>query len=288
MALLTALGLKAVGLRRRSLLVVFFHKLLSRSPSSTKGLLMLLVISFGLLWTGKVESEFSVKVQSIMSTITAPVVRLFDYPVLIMTDILCYFRCKETMQAEINLLKAQNARLLQSTQRLEAALSENNQLRQLVQAVSRQNFTLVSARIVGKAPHNFSGTFIIKATDGDGIKKNQAVINEDGVVGRVIYAGDDHSRLLPLTDLNSRIPVQIEGTEDHAILAGQNRADLKLTHFEKTIKVKEGDRLVTSGYGGIFPPGLPVAVVTHVEGESIKATPCAHLNKLDWVSIVQF
>jgi rod shape-determining protein MreC len=75
--------------------------------------------------------------------------------------------------------------------------------------------------------------------------------------------------------LSSRIPVEIESTQDHGVIAGQNSPDLQLIHLEKStkVKVKVGDRLLTSGYGGIFPRGLPVAVVTHVTSDTITARP---------------
>jgi rod shape-determining protein MreC len=116
----------------------------------------------------------------------------------------------------------------------------------------------------------------IQATED--VTKDQPVITADGVVGRISDVGGFSSmsaRVMPLTDLSSRIPVEIESTKDHGVIAGQNGPELQLIHLEKSAKVKVqvGDRLVTSGYGGIFPRGLPVAIVTQVTSDSIIARP---------------
>jgi rod shape-determining protein MreC len=149
-------------------------------------------------------------------------------------------------------------------------------LQELTKAIPDPKIERVTARVIGRISDGMNAILTIKATEG--VAKDQPVITGDGVVGRITEVGGFSTlcaRVMPLTDLSSRIPVEIESTEDHAIIAGQNGPELLLTHLEKSakVKVKVGDRLITSGYGGIFPRGLPVAVVTHVTSDSIKARP---------------
>jgi rod shape-determining protein MreC len=151
-------------------------------------------------------------------------------------------------------------------------------LQHLVKAVPDPKIERVSARVVGRVSDGMNALLTIKATEQNGILKGQPVITADGVVGRISDVGGfsaTTARVMPLTDLSSRIPVEVESTQDHGVIAGQNGTDLQLIHLEKCakVKVKVGDRLVTSGYGGVFPRGLPVAVVTEVTSDTIKARP---------------
>jgi len=152
-------------------------------------------------------------------------------------------------------------------------------VKRLARIVPDPKIEYISARVVGRVSDGMNTLLTIKATEKNGIAKNQPIITADGVVGRVSEVGGFSStaRVMPLTDLSSRIPVEIESTQEHGIIAGQNSPELHLVHLEKSarVKVKVGDRLITSGYGGIFPRGLPVAVVTHVTGDTIKARPFA-------------
>lgn len=110
---------------------------------------------------------------------------------------------------------------------------------------------------------------------GSALAKNQPVITEEGVVGRVLDRGETVTRVLLITDIKSRIPVMVAGTDSHAILAGTNGELLEVTRATQQAPMKVGDFLVTSGCGGVFPAGLPVAEIVSVNDNSIYARPLA-------------
>ncbi len=108
----------------------------------------------------------------------------------------------------------------------------------------------------------------------------------EGIVGRVMQAGLYSSRVLLITDLNSRIPVILEGTRTHAILAGDNSRTPYLMYLPKTAAISTGDRLVTAGHDGVFPTGLPVGRVSSVENGEIRVEPIADLDRLEYLGLV--
>jgi rod shape-determining protein MreC len=109
-----------------------------------------------------------------------------------------------------------------------------------------------------------------------------------GLVGRVTEVGDRAARVLLVTDLNSRVPVAVDGSRERAVLAGDNSDRPRLLYLPARTTVKVGDRLVSSGNGGIFPPGLPVGEVAAIEDGIVRVEPYAELSRLDYLRIVNY
>ena len=120
----------------------------------------------------------------------------------------------------------------------------------------------------------------------DGLGKGQAAMSGPGLVGRITEIGAWSARVLLITDLNSRIPVILEGTRTHAILAGDNSSHPYLVYLPKAATVSPGDRLVTAGHDGVFPTGLAVGRVSSIENGEIRVEPIADLDRLEYVELV--
>jgi rod shape-determining protein MreC len=208
--------------------------------------------------------------------ITMPIVDVVTQPFTALTSWSDLLRTHESLRTEVATLREENENFLALIQSLRQKTLDHDQLQQLTKALPDPKIERVSARVIGRVSDGMNALLAIRAIEKDGITKDQAVITADGVVGRVSDVGGFSTataRVMPLTDLSSRIPVEIESTQDHGVIAGQNGPELHLIHLEKSAKVKTGDRLITSGYGGIFPRGLPVAVVTQVTADIITARP---------------
>ncbi|MCE3230175.1 MAG: rod shape-determining protein MreC [Alphaproteobacteria bacterium] len=209
---------------------------------------------------------------------TAPLVDAVTQPFTALVSWSDTLRAHKSLRAEVAFLREENERHLSLIQSLRQQALDHQQLQQLARAIPDPRIEHVSARVIGRVSDGMNALLTIKAMDKNGVAKDQPVITADGVVGRVSEVGGfsaTTARVMPLTDLSSRIPVEIESSQDHGVIAGQNGPELRLIHLEKSakVKIKAGDRLITSGYGGIFPRGLPVAVVTEVTSDMIKARP---------------
>ncbi|MCB9982458.1 MAG: rod shape-determining protein MreC [Rhodospirillales bacterium] len=189
-------------------------------------------------------------------------------------------------------LQAENARLLEENTKLrewyQTALlleAENQSLRELMSVKLDTPHTYITARILSDSTNTFAKSLLVSAGRADGVKKNQAVVAADGLIGRVVEAGENTARVLLITDMNSRVPVIIEGSRQHAIFAGQNDRNGTLVHLPPETEVSKGARVVTSGIGGVFPVGLPVGIVSETQGK-IVIEPFANFNRLMHVRIV--
>ncbi len=196
---------------------------------------------------------------------------------------------------ELVFLHEENARLREENERLRrwqsVALSleqQNAVFRALLAANADPAMSFVSARIIGDAGGPFVRTVLVNAGTRDGIKQGYAALTGEGLVGRVIESGRRASRILLLTDLNSRVPVVIQGSRYRAVLEGDNSDTMRLAFLPTAAQLSAGDRVVTSGHGGVFPPGLPVGVVTKVKDGYNRVRPFVGYDRLEYLRIVRF
>ena len=119
---------------------------------------------------------------------------------------------------------------------------------------------MASARIVTDSRGPFANSRLANAGSEKGVKPGNPVMSENGLVGRVVGVTEGVSRVLLLTDVASRTPVMIDRTNARAILTGDGGPNPKLEYLRGQSPVRAGDRVLTSGDGGVFPRGLPVGV----------------------------
>ena len=108
----------------------------------------------------------------------------------------------------------------------------------------------------------------------------------EGLIGRVVEAGRQSSRVLLITDINSRVPVLVEDTRQHAILAGSNEKTTSLLHLPPDTDLKDGVRIITSGHGGMFPHGLVIGRIKRDEKGIAHVQPFADFDRLVHVRIL--
>lgn len=143
----------------------------------------------------------------------------------------------------------------------------NRRYETLLQLRTDPEVAMVTARSVSVSRGPFNNTRLINAGREDGVKFGHPVINEQGLVGRVVGTGGQVSRVLSVTDVVSRVPVVISRTDARAIMAGDGGGYPRLEFVRGKDAVKKGDQVLTSGDGGIFPRGLLVGeVVPSVDG----------------------
>lgn len=155
-------------------------------------------------------------------------------------------------------LRAENEKLKEWYQAALMLESENKALRDLLNVEREQDHKFVTTRVIADGSSTYAKSLVIEGGRASGIFKGQGVASRDGLIGRVIEAGSRTSRVLLLQDINSRIPVLVEGSQERAILAGANDSAPVLDHLAADHKVVSGQRVVTSGLGGLFPFGIPV------------------------------
>lgn len=196
------------------------------------------------------------------------------------------------VKKENDLLKKKVEQLLSELQELKEYRLENERLKKLLGFVDEKNYEYLSAKVIGINEEEGLRVVVIDKGSRDGIEEGSAVLVPEGVVGRVFRLGRNSSHVMLITDPRSKADVRFERTRVRAILRGTG--SICEAEFVKNEEdVVRGDILITSGLGGVFPPGNPVGVVQDVETDStrlfkkISVIPSAHLDTLDEVIVVK-
>ncbi len=192
------------------------------------------------------------------------------------------------LSGEVNRLRHENEDL--RTWKMKAMELETRVRRyeELLNARREPETKFVTARVIADARGPFVRTVIINAGSTHGVRAHQAVMDGHGFVGRTVTAGEDASRVLLVSDLNSRIPVRIEPHGYRAILSGTNRPEPRLEFLPERVIIREGDTVFTSGDGGQLPPGLPIGVVATDASGAFKVVLYAKPTRLSYVRVLDY
>jgi len=169
----------------------------------------------------------------------------------------------KSVQAENEHLKEENARLRQETYHASEGLQELARLHTLVRFDDKWDFPIVTARVVGHNPGRFLTTLVINRGTHHGVKDNMPVFSMNGLVGKISKATVTHSRVQLLMDPNLKLSVLDRRTRVVGFLESMD-GRLLSAMIPSHAGVAEGDTLITSGLGGIFPKGIPVGTVRAV------------------------
>lgn len=218
----------------------------------------------------------------------APILEAVSQPVAAATSVVQTLANAVEVSRENAQLRQENARLLQWQEVARRLETENAELRDLTKLQPQNTVQSLSALVIADSGGAFARNVLIDAGSSDGVARGQAALAGEGLVGRVAEVGARTARVLLLTDLNSHIPVELEDTHQHAVLDGDNSGQPRLVYLPPTVAATVGERIVTIGAGGVFPPGLPVGVIASVSGDVIRVEPYAELARLEILRIVDF
>jgi rod shape-determining protein MreC len=190
-------------------------------------------------------------------------------------------------------LRQQNLVLQGRLQRLEALEAENMRLRDLLGSSFKIGDRVLIAELQSVALDPYRQRVMINKGSSSGVFNGQPVLDANAVMGQVVRVNPGSATVLLITDASHALPVQVNRNGLRTIAQGTGLINrLQLPHLPNNADIHEGDLLVTSGLGGHFPPGYPVARVTEVRREpgkpfaTVIATPSAHLERSREVLLV--
>lgn len=243
---------------------------------------------FVLLLLGKAEPRLMENVRSHISDVATPILDTLSRPISNTEKVISEINMLSDIRAENEKLRIDNNVLLQWQTAARKLEVENKQLKGLLNFAPDAEPGFITARVIADTGGAFVRSLLASAGMRDGATKGQAVVTSQGLVGRVQGVGTRSVRILLITDLNSRIPVVVESSRTRAIMAGDNSDRPKLIHLPPGATVSPGDRVVTSGHGGAFPPGIQVGVITSVNDKGISIQPFVQRERIEFVRIVDY
>ncbi len=248
----------------------------------------LIAAAFGLMLVGKIDAVLIDRMRAEVTNAVSPILTALSQPVATVSEGINTVRDLALIREENIRLAQENANLKQWHLVARKLQAENAALQALLSSVDDRKPRYITARVVAGTLGAFSNSLVINAGAVDNVKKGQAVLSNQGFVGRISIVAKHSARVLLANDINSRVPVIIESTRTRGIMAGSNANRPKLIHLPPNARVTPSERVVTSGHGGVFPPGLPVGVVASVSDSGVEVSLFSNYHKLEFVRIADF
>jgi rod shape-determining protein MreC len=259
-----------------------------RAAAHRFAFLVLLALAVGLVVLGKADAILVERLRTTVADAFAPILEALASPMATVDETIADIRDLVHLRSENLRLKEDNEHLREWEQRARELAAQNLALREALKFAPHDEVRSVTARVIADSGGSFVRSLLVDAGNRDGVTKGQAAAAGEGLVGRIAEVGDFSARVLLITDLNSRIPVMVESTRDHAILAGDNTDQPSLVYLPPNLALSPGDRIVTASDGGAFPPDLPIGVVASTSDGVVRLQPFANWSRLEYVRIVDY
>ena len=173
----------------------------------------------------------------------------------------------EMLQEEINNLRKQNEELTLKLEEVEMMRAENGVLRELVSLSEKYaEYKTIGAYIINKNVNNIDQTFIINVGNRDGVKVNQTVIAENGLVGHIISVTKNTAKVEPIIDVTSNVSGEMESSMKNVIARGRisSNKTLRVDFVQADTEFVIDDVIKTSGLGGIYPKGITIGRIKEI------------------------
>ena len=249
---------------------------------------VLIAAAFGLMLLGKADTLLAERARMALADALAPLYGVLAEPLSNARAGIDNGRQMLTIYEDNARLRDENERLRRWQSVALALDAENATLKANLSWVPDPTPSYVTARVVADAGGVYARAVLLSVGPNHSIIKGQIALDDRGLVGRVTELGSRSARVLLLTDMNSRIPVILEGSRARALLSGTNGARPRLMFWPEGVQPVEGERVVTSAEANAFPAGLPVGVVHYTANNVAEVEPLARLDRLEVVRLFDY
>ncbi|CAM2983555.1 rod shape-determining protein MreC [Vibrio diazotrophicus] len=263
-----------------------------RGPSLQQRLFFAVMLSASLMLADSRLGAFA-NVRYLLNSLVAPIQYAADLPRTMFNDFYSLFSTRDQLLNSNQNLKREVMTLKSDLTLLDQYREENQRLRKLLGSEFVRDEKKVVTEVMAVDTSPYRHQVVIDKGRTDGVYEGQPVINEKGIVGQVTFVAAHNSRVLLLIDPNNAIPVQNIRNDIRVIASGNGQSDeIQLEHIPTSTDIDVGDMLVTSGLGGVYPEGYPVAYITDVDKDtrrefaSIKAKPVVDFDRLRYLLLI--
>ncbi|SET63652.1 rod shape-determining protein MreC [Thalassotalea agarivorans] len=254
-------------------------------------LLIFIVISVGLIFMDHQMKAFE-SVRGAMQSVVSPLQYLATTPKRAMTWAAENVVTRRQLMQDNEAYKLELLSVHESLMQLEILRQENDRLRNLLASPLRPEIRKMVAEVLSVDSDPYTHHVVINRGTDDGVYEGQPVLDETGIVGQILHVGATSSRVILITDVNHAVPVRIKRNGIRLVATGTGKIDQLIHNFvPHSTDIKSGDILVTSGLGGKYPEGYPVAEVTTVVQDDrafakVLSRPVASIDRLRYVLLL--
>ena len=263
-----------------------------RGPSLQFRLLLAVLAAILLAYLDR-NFAYAMQLRGYLNTLVSPIVYVASLPDGILSGVGEYLESRHQLRQSNEQLQLQAHMQAGRLQLLEQLRRENQRLRQLLGSPVQQDARKMVAEVVAVEPDEYRFRVLIDKGSDDGVFLGQPVLDDNGVVGQVDEVGLSLSRVLLIADISHAIAVRVSRNDIRSVAVGIGQIDkMELQHVPHSAGLVKGDILVTSGLGGRFPEGYPVARVISVTSDEglpfaqVSVAPIAQLDRLRYLLLV--
>jgi len=254
------------------------------TPSNFTRLILLSALSVALMILDH-RGHHLEKIRAGLNVLAYPIQLIASVPAYVGGSIGDFFTTRGTLRQDNEKLLAERQGLNAKVQQFDALEEENARLRRMLGSAAQVADKVLAAELVEVSSEPFTRKIVVAKGSRDGVYVGQSVIDAHGIMGQVTQVASQVSRVTLITDAGHAIPVLDNRSGLRMLVFGTGDPDtLKVPYLTSASDIKEGDLLVSSGMGGTFPPGYPVAQVRRIVNDpneaflAITAKPAAQLN----------
>jgi rod shape-determining protein MreC len=262
---------------------------------SRTGIVALVLFGAALLALLSIGPQTTRKIQATFFQLISPFLTTGSGLERQITSVRAGLKSLEELERENSALRVENRSLKATNEALRDVEHEVNRLRQALNYRERSIFRLVPAEIISRDSSTWWRTVTINRGEEDGLAPEMPVLTDEGLVGKTTTVSENISVVLLVSDENCRVAASVEGTREQGIVTGERVAGsmtplLDLNYLSKQAELKEGQKVYTSGVGGVFPSGLFVGTIHSFQVRALdsqaKLAPAVDLARLEDVFVV--
>lgn len=251
----------------------------------TVGLVILCIALFA-LW--RADSPRIERMRMALADFATPSIELTARPIAAATSMVEDFENFTRVYEQNKALRQEIQRLRAWREAAQQLERENSQLRALNNLKLGERVGYIAGEVIADSGSPFAQSVLINIGARDGVVDGAAAVDGEGLVGRVVGVGQKAARLLLLTDFNSRVPVKVLPSGRRAILTGESTDAPRLSFLDAATGVAPGDRVMTSGDGGVFPPDLLIGEVAVIGEYGARVQIRADYERLEFVRVLRY
>ena len=217
-----------------------------------------------------------------------PITETIFHPIKSISNFVDDFKNLNQAREVVKVLETQVRELQEELIVTQGLMIQNRRLKEQTNFVDFPDTKIITGRVVTHSGGPFLKSMLINIGEDNGARLGQAVISEYGLVGVIVEVASSFARVLQITDINSQIPVVTENTRDPAIIKGDNSRFLKLKFVPNGSLLAVGDRIVTSGHGGLLPPDVPIGHIAEMDGTSVLVSSLVDWDRLDYIRVLDY
>lgn len=263
-----------------------------QGPPPLYRLILVLLCSALLIFFDNKITNFD-SLRGYLQSMISPLQYIANTPKVAMTWISTNLTTRQQLMNDNKQLRLNELLSHEQAMQLDILKQENERLRSLLASPLRSELKKMVAEILSVDSDPYSHQLVINRGAGDGVYEGQPVLDALGIVGQILHVGQTTSRIILITDISHAVPVRIQRNGLRLLASGSGQID-RLTHnfVPQSADVQIGDTLVTSGLGGKYPEGYPVATISFISNDEsreflrVYSTPVAEIDRLRYLLLL--